>query len=140
MHGLRKKIAENKKEELTDYMERAVALVHNYMPPSSERMQLVFQAGAVALAQAGPGKAELQFHNYLKQGDSLVLSFATATKAIVKIGVKSYLDDAKDAVALDVVFRHLPDGTNYTSAIVLNAPAKEIQVRVTSTNFQRLAR
>jgi len=139
MRGLKKKIAENKKEEISDYMKQAAELVHAYMPPSPQKMEGVFQAGGASVAQAGPGKVELQFHNYLKSGDSLVFSFDAATKAISKIAVKSYLEGPSDAVTLDVNFQHLPDGTNYTASTLLSAPAKNVQVKVTNSNYQKLA-
>jgi hypothetical protein len=139
MRGLKKKIVENKVEELTDYMERASALIHHYMPPNPQQMQAVFQAGNAALGQAGAGRVELQFKDYLKAGDSLVFSFDTATKAITKIAVKSYLDEPSDAVTLDVSFQNLPDGTNYTASTLLNAAAKQVQVKVSNANYQKVA-
>ena len=38
MRGMKKKMAEKKVGELTDYMERAAALIHRYMPPAPESM------------------------------------------------------------------------------------------------------
>jgi hypothetical protein len=139
MRGMKKKIAEKKVGELTDYMDRAAALIHRYMPPSAEQMQAVFQAGNVSVGQAGPGAVQLQFRNYAKPGDSLVLSFDSASKAITKINVNSYLDDVKDAVTLEVQFQKLPDGTNYTAGTILNATAKQVQVKTSNTNYQKLA-
>jgi hypothetical protein len=139
MRGLKKKIVENKVEDLKEYMERASSLIHHYMPPNPQQMQAVFQAGNAALGQAGPGRVELQFKDYLKPGDSLVFSFDAATKAITKIAVKSYLDEPGDAVTLDVNFQNLPDGTNYTASTLLNATAKEVQVKVTNANYQKVA-
>jgi hypothetical protein len=139
MRGLKKRIVENKVEELTDYMERASSLIHHYMPPNPQQMQAVFEKGTAGLGQAGPGRIELQFRDYLKQGDSLTFSFDQATKAIAKIAVKSYLDDPQDAVTLDVNFQNLPDGTNYTASTILNAAAKNVQVKVTNANYQKVA-
>ena len=47
--GLRGHVAENKKEELTDYMKQAVALVKTYVPPDPARIQAVKEAGKVSL-------------------------------------------------------------------------------------------
>ena len=33
------KIVENKKDEMQDYMERAVTLIHTYVPPSPAQIQ-----------------------------------------------------------------------------------------------------
>lgn len=140
MRGLKKKIVENKVEDLKDYMERAAALIHRYMPPSPDSMQAAFQAGNAGLGQAGPGKIQLQFKNYAKQGDSLTFNFDTATKALQTISVNSYLDDPKDdVVTLAVAFQSLPDGTNYVASTTLNAAAKQVVVKTSNGNYQKLA-
>ena len=121
-------------------MERAAALIHRYMPPAPDSMQAAFQAGNVSLGQAGPGKIQLQFRDYAKPGDSLTFNFDTATKALQSISVNSYLDDPKDdVVTLAVVFQSLPDGTNYVASTTLNAAAKQVVVKTTNTNYQKLA-
>ena len=139
MRGIRGKVAENKKEELTDYMERAASLVHRYVPPDPQQMQVVFQSGNAGLNQAGPGMVELILKSYFKAGDSLALSFDSATKSIRKMGVKSYLDNMEDAVTQDIVFQSLPDGTSHTAVTTLSAPAKNVQVKVTNANYQKVA-
>ncbi|MCU0245949.1 MAG: hypothetical protein MUC42_05220 [Bryobacter sp.] len=140
MRGVKGRIAERKIEDLTEYMERAAALIHRYMPPSPDKMQAVFQAGNAGLGQAGPGKIELQLRDYEKPGDSLTFSFDSTTKALTKIAVSSYLDEKDDAVTLDVNFQNLPDGVNYTASTVLNAAAKNVTVKVTNANYQKLAK
>lgn len=140
MRGLKKKVAEKKIGELQDYMERAAALIHRYMPPAPENMQAAFQAGSVSLGQAGPGKIQLQLRDYAKPGDSLTFNFDTATKALQSINVNSYLDDPKDdVVTLAVVFQSLPDGANYVASTTLNAAAKQVLVKTSNTNYQKLA-
>ncbi len=137
--GLRGKIVEEKTDEMKDYMQRAVALIHNYVPPNPQQMQEAFQAGNVMAGGAGPGQIQLQFKNYVKQGDSMTFNFNQASKALTAVNVNSYLNDAKDAVTLQVTFQSLPDGTNYAASTVLNAPAKDIQVNLQNTNYQKLA-
>jgi len=140
-HGIRGRVAEKKIGELEDYMERAAALIHNYVPPSPTKMQEVHQAGNAGLAQAGPGKIELQFRNYVKPGDSVTFSFDTAAKALLAMQVNSYLDDPKDdIVTLSVVFDKLPDGTGHVAGTTLNAEAKKVMVKTTNTNYQKLAK
>jgi len=140
MRGLKKRVVENKVEELQDYMERAAALIHRYMPPAPESMEAAFKAGNAGLGQAGPGKIQLQFKNYAKPGDSLTFNFDSATKALQTISVNSYLDDPKDdVVTLAVVFQSLPDGTNYVASTTLNAAAKQVEVKTTNANYQKLA-
>ena len=60
--GLRGKIIENKKEELTDYMKQAVALVKTYVPPDPVKIQAAKDAGKVSIEVLEPGKrARLNF-------------------------------------------------------------------------------
>ena len=139
LRGVKKRIVEKKVAELDDYMDRAVTLIHRYVPPSPQKMQEAFQEHSASLDRAAPGEVQLRFKGYVKPGDSLTFSFATAAKSLTKIDVNSYLDDPKDAVRLDVGFQTLPDGTNYIASTILNAPAKEVQVRVTNSNYQKVA-
>jgi hypothetical protein len=122
LRGLKKKVVEKKKDEPEDYMQRAAAVIQNYVPPSSQAMGLI----------------QLQFKNYLKSGDALTLSFDAAAKVLRKVTVNSYLDDQKDAVGLEVDFQTLPDGTNYAATTALNAQAKSVVVRTQNSNYQRI--
>src|SRR5258708_10168860 len=45
--GLRGRVIENKKEELTDYMKQAIALVKSYVPPEPAKIQAAKDAGQV---------------------------------------------------------------------------------------------
>jgi len=137
--GLRGRIVEKKVDEMKDYMERAVALIHNYVPPNPQAMQAAFQGGNVMVGGAGPGQIQLQFKNYVKSGDSMTFNFDSATKVLTALNVNSYLNDPSDAVTLQVTFQSLPDGTNYAASTVLNAPAKNIQVNMQNSNYQKLA-
>ena len=136
--GVRGRVIEKKKEELGDYMQQASALVKQYVPPNPQQMQSAFQAGSASLGQAGPGTLQLQFQNYVKPGDSLVFTFDTAAKALIRIDVKTYMSDKKDAVTLQVNFQTLPSGPNHVAQTVLDAPAKKIQVQTTSSSYQRM--
>ncbi len=60
------------------------ALVHRYVPPDPGKMQVVINAGAASLAQAGPG-------------------------------------------------------VNSPASVVLGMPASQIEVRITNSNYQKLA-
>ncbi len=141
MRGLKKKMAEKKADEIQDYMERAASLIHRYMPPSTDAMQLAFQAGKVSIGQAGPGMVQLRFRDYAKPGDSLTLSFNSAAKKLTNVQVNTYLDDPKaDIVTLAMEFQSLPDGTNYVASTTLNASAKQVGVKTTNANYQKLAK
>jgi len=135
--GLRGLIAEHKKEEMADYMKRAAALVHSYVPPNPERLQAVKEAGMVSLDMPGAGGvARLNFGNYLKPGDRLSVEIDPNSIQLTALRVASYLDDANDAVDLDVRFASLDDGTRYPSNEVLFAKAKNLVVNVTNSGYR----
>jgi hypothetical protein len=136
--GLRGRIVEKKKDEIKDYMERVASLIQTYVPPAASQMQASFQGGKATLQTSGGGVAMLVFRDYAKPGDSVTLAFDTAANKVRGYDVNSYLDAPEDVVTLKVVFDTLPGGTNYAAQTVLDATAKQIQIRTTNSNYNRL--
>ncbi len=134
--GLKGRIIAKKKGEMTDYMQNAVALVHQYIPPDSQRIQAAKDSGNISFKPVGSG-IQLVIQNYLKPGDTLAISLQGA--GIQQIHVGTYLDSQKDAISLDANFASLNDGTSYPAQIVLAAPAKNIQVVIQNSDYQRMA-
>ena len=137
--GLRGKVVAKKTGEMKAELEASAALVHSYVPPDPGKMQVVLNAGAASAAQAGPGVVVLKFAGYEKAGDSLGLTFDSTVKALRQIEVATYLDDPKSPVTLRVGMQALPDGTHYPGSVALTIPASQIEVRITNSNYQRLA-
>ncbi len=136
--GLRGKIAANKKEELTDYMQQAVGLVKSYVPPMPVLIQAAKDAGRVSVDILQPGKrVRLNFRDYLKPGDTLGVEIDVTNNRLLGLTVKTWLEDAKDAVSLDARMASLNDGTTYADAITLNAPAKKIKVAVDNSGYRK---
>lgn len=139
--GLRGRVIEKKKAELTDYMKRAVALVKTYVPPDPAKIQAVKDAGNVSVDLPGGGKgARLNFRNYAMPGDVLSVEIDPASNRLVGLTVATYLDDPKDTVTLDVRFSSLQDGTGYPATEVLVAKAKNLSVNVINSGYRKSAR
>jgi hypothetical protein len=134
------KVVENKKEDMKDYMERAAALVQQYVPPEPADMQRAKDAGKVTANPAGPGLVRLEFPDYLKPGDRLSIDVDAAANQLRGLSVASYLDQAEDAVALAVQLGTLADGTSYTAQTTLDAAAKKIRVVIQNAGHHPLAR
>lgn len=137
--GLRGKIAENKKEEMSDYMKEAVALVKMYIPPDQIRIQGVKDAGKLAFAPQPNQRLRMTFTDYLKAGDSLTLDVDLATNRPLAATVASYLDSDKAAVTLSVTFGTLNNGASYAAQTVLNAQAKNLTVNVENSGYRPVA-
>jgi hypothetical protein len=136
--GLKGRVIEKKKGEIQDYMERVASLIQRYVPPEGSQMQDSFQAGKASLQPSGGEIVTLVFHDYAKPGDSVSLTFDTSSKKIRAYDVNTYLDAPEDVVTLKVAFSGLPDGTNYVAQTVLDATAKQVQIRTTSSGYNRL--
>ena len=137
--GLRGKIAASKQEELTDYMKSAIALVKTYVPPSPVKIQAAKDAGKVSIDLLQPGKrACLNFRDYEKPGDNLGVEVDLTSNRPLGIKVASYLEDAKDAVTLDVKMGQLNDGTTYPLDVALDAKAKKLTVTVKNSGYRKM--
>jgi hypothetical protein len=134
---LKKKIVENKVDELKDYMGQVAALVHEYVPPDPQKVQAAEAAGNVS-AQPASGALKLDVKNYAKPGDDLAIGFDTASKTLTSYSVSSYVQKPKDDdVTMVVTFGKLADGTSYPKSIVLDVKAKKIQVTVTNSGYRK---
>lgn len=134
---VKKAVVENKVEDLKDYMEQVAALVHQYVPPDPQKIQAADSAGNMSVQNSGGG-ATLTVKNYVKQGDQLAIGLNTATKKLSSYSVNSYVEKPKeDDVTLSVTFAALPDGTSYPQQILLDAKAKQIQVKVTNSGYKK---
>jgi hypothetical protein len=132
---VKKHVVENKKEQMQDYMEQAVALIHQYVPPNAERIQAAKDAGKIA-PKPGAGRLRLEFTDYLKAGDMLAIEIDPATDKLLGLSVSTYLDKAEDQVKLEVREGTLPDGTTYTAQTTLEAPAKNIRVVIENSGYR----
>jgi hypothetical protein len=137
--GLKGKMVAKKTEEMKEDLEAAVALVQQYIPPSPQMMQVVMNAGTASVSQAGPGRASLKFPGYAKANDALMLTFDTAVKSLQQIDVNTWLDEPANAVTLRVTMAALPDGTRYPGSVALAIPKSKVEVRITKSNYQKLA-
>ena len=136
--GLRGKVVEKKTGEMKEELESASALVHRYVPPDPGLMQVVMGAGKASLAQQGPDAVALKFADYVKAGDALTLTFDPAVKAMRQMAVNTYLDDPASPVTLQVQMASLPDAA-YPGSVTLAIPASQIEVRITNSNYQKVA-
>ncbi len=133
-------VVENKKEEMKDYMERAAALIQQYVPPKPADIQRAKDAGKVTANPASAGLVRLEFPDYVKPGDRLSIDVDAAANQLRGLTVASYLDQAEDAVALAVQLGTLADGTSYTAQTTLDAAAKKIRVVIQNAGHHPLGR
>jgi len=136
--GLRKAIAENKKQDIENSVKEAAAVIHQYVPPDPTKIEAAKQAGRIAIIPPdAQGNLSLKITDYLKQGDSLDLGWNADTNAILSLTVASYTEKQKDTVNLQVAFGTLNDGTQHPSRIVLDLKADDLQLVIENSNYQK---
>jgi len=136
---VKKAIVENKVEDMKEYMEKAAALVQEYVPPDPQKIQAAAAAGKISTQPAsGQGVSTLTIKDYAKAGDKLILGFDPVAKKLRSYQVQSYVEKPKDdAVNLTVTFASLPDGTNYPQQTVLDVAAKKLTVKMTNSGYAK---
>ncbi len=137
--GLRGRIKETKKAELSDYMKAAVELVKSYVPPDPAQIQKVKDAGKVSVDMPGGGHGtRVNFRDYALPGDLLSVELDSTGNRLTGLAVNTYLDDPKDVVTLEVRFASLNDGTGYAADVTLAAQAKNMTVNVSNSGYQKV--
>jgi len=137
--GLRGKIVENKKEEISASTKEAVALVKQYVPPDPARIQAAKDAGKLSVTPPdAKGMVAVVIKDYLKAGDSLTITVNAATDTISGLTVATFTDSAKDAVGLKVSWGSFPDGTVYVATIHLDVAAQNLAVAIENSGYKKL--
>jgi hypothetical protein len=135
--GLKGKIVESKKEELTGTMKKAVALVKSYLPPDPARIQQAKDAGKATVEVVEPGKmVRLSFRDYQLPGDTLAITLDPATNRLAGIQVTTYLDKPSNPVDLKVTMGTLADGTVYSASTQLEVKAEKVAVNIANTGYK----
>ena len=137
---MKQKVVENKRDEMKDYMERAGALIHRYVPPDPAQIQAAKDAGRIATKPQAGGRVRLVISQYLQAGDSLTIDLDPATNRLLGLGVNTYLDKPDESVTLAVQMNTLPDGAVYAAQTTLDAKAKKITVVVQNSGYRPISR
>ena len=137
--GVRGRIVENKKEEISEDVKEAIGLVKQYVPPDPGRIQAAKEAGKLTVTPPDPqGNVQIVIKDYLKAGDSLTLAANAATDRIGSVTVATFTDKAKDAVGLKVGFGAFADGTVFPEKIQLDVAAQNLGVAIGNAGYKKL--
>ncbi|HEY7449918.1 MAG TPA: hypothetical protein VH702_17310 [Vicinamibacterales bacterium] len=92
---LKEKIVEKKKDEMQDYMERASALIHQYVPPSPDQVPTAKDAGTMKLSPPQQGKVRMEFPNFLLPSDLLSIDVDAAASRLEVVSVAKLSGQAR---------------------------------------------
>lgn len=135
--GIRGKVAENKKADMSDYAKNAIEKVQTYLPPDPEKLQKIYNDGKVGVQILEPNKKfKLTFPDYNEPGDFLAVSLNKPDQKLIVLDVSTSVDDPKQKVAFNVTFSDLPDGTQFQGTTTLDAPAKDLKIVIVNSGFK----
>jgi hypothetical protein len=136
--GLRGKIVENKKEDVSEATKEAVGLVKQYVPPDPARIQAAKEAGRLAVTPPdAAGKVRMVIRDYLKTGDSLTLDVNAASDRISGLSVATFTEK-KDPVGLKVSFGAFADGTVYPANVQLDIASQKMAIAIDNTGYKKV--
>jgi len=137
---VKEQVIENKKSDMQEYMEKAAALIQQYVPPDPAQIQKAKDAGQMKVQPQPDGKVRVEFRNYVQPSDQMSIDVDAKAALLSGLSVATYLEKPEDAVTLNVRFATLADGTSYTAQAALEAKAKNIRVVVENSGHRPLAR
>ena len=120
-----------------DYIERAISLIRNYVPPNPERITAMLQNGTASLGPSAGGKSEVRFQRYFMAGDLIVIKYDSVSKALSHVTITATLGDKKDPVSMEADFAVLPDGVLHLDSTTLEAKVKKVQVKTRNLSYQK---
>jgi hypothetical protein len=137
--GIKGKIIENKKEELADYIAKAMDKVNDYLPPDADKIGQIYAAGKSAIQIIDPAgkKYKLSFPDYIQKGDMLSVSIDMGNQKLMAISVSTYIDNPSEKVTFDMTYNNLPDGTQYSANTTLVADAKNLKITIVNSGFKK---
>jgi hypothetical protein len=139
--GIRGKVAENKKEDMTDYMKQAVAKIQTYLPPDPDKIQKIYAAGKISIVVLEPNnKFKLGFPDYNEAGDLLSISINKPDQKIMAVDVTTSVDKPDEKVVFNITYKDLPDGTQYSASTVLDAKAKDLKIVIENSGFKHASK
>lgn len=135
--GIRGAIIENKKEDMADYIEKALAKIKTYMPLQPEKIQQIYAAGKVGIQILEPGKKyKLSFPDYLQTGDVLSITLDKVNKFMTGYSINTFMADATDPVSLNIVLKTLPDKTSYPGEVTFNSEKEKIKIVLVNNGYK----
>ncbi len=136
--GIRGKVVENKKEEMSENVKKSVAKVHEYLPPQADKLQAIYASGKSNIQVLEPNKKyNLGFPDYLQAGDNLGLSLDMAKGLLLGISVNTYVDKPDNKINFKLTYAQLPDGTEYASETVLDLAAEGLKVVIKNDGYKK---
>jgi len=131
---LRRKIAEDERQKVEQYLTGLRGLVEQYTLPTAGRVQ-EFMSGATATGPDAGGLFEVSGRNVVVQGDTFSLWVDPASRHPRRLQVTTTFQG--DPVTLIATFKTLHAGLNHVAFAEAIVPAKQLSVQVQNFDYNR---
>jgi hypothetical protein len=136
--GLRGKIVENKKEEISAYVSQSVKKVHEYLPPDPAKLQALYASGKSTLQVIESNKKiMMNFQDYRQSGDKLGIALDKEKNMLTNVNVDTYLDKPESKVNFSIKYQLLPDGTQYGAETTMDLPSEGLKVVIKNDGYKK---
>jgi hypothetical protein len=119
---------------MSDYLDNHLyPFVESYLPLKPEKFK-----AALATAQLGAigNSMGLAMKNYQQQGDTLTVSFDSATKRLLRLQLDTKLEN--DPVTVTVDMSTVANGPTYPAQTKIKVPAKDIEIDLSEFDLTKL--
>lgn len=123
--------------EIDSYVTEAVAAMREYVRPDPAKLQACEDAGRVTLTPGEENRAKLDYSDYMKKGDHLVLEIDRSLNQILTSSASTYVTNPNDRAVIRTEMSQLPDGSSYPSKITFNTPGRLMSAVVTNSDFKK---
>lgn len=133
---LRKRIADDKKKELEQYMGGLRSILNQYTLPTAGKMTDFLSNAKVDFVQSPEGAALLKMSgtNVIQPGDALSVWADPTTYGLRKIEITTSDQDG-NPVTLNGTFKSIPPGLTFLSMAEVDLPAKNITLQVHNYDY-----
>ena len=125
------------KGEMQDYIERSISRIREYAPPNPAVIDHLVNSGQASFGHSSGATSEVRMTNYFVRGDSVVFTYDSASKRLLRVAVSSNIGP-KDPITLEAVFDLLSGNVNHLASATLKAPSKRVQVDVKNLDYNKL--
>ncbi len=137
--GIRGLIAQKKKENFMETMDKLASLARSYGDLSPSAMQR-FMTTATVTPEIGQQQKlfRIQGGNVLQPGDSMTVWIDAGTRKVRRVDIQTSLDRKPVRVSSD--FENLPNGPTYTARSIVDYPSEELTLITENFDYQLAGR
>jgi hypothetical protein len=127
-----KKMAEEK-EKMKEYVDRLISLASRYLGGDPSKLQAALATAEVTTG-GGSNQVRFRIRDYVKPGDTMTMSFDSATKRPTTTEIDTSLDGAP--VTITSASDQIREGPSYPAKTVLKSDERQLEIRLLTYDYR----